>query len=171
MLLGIKFNLTLLMLCASLLFASTYLNADEAATKIPDFTMGAANTDYAQRLSEQLGKPVMLLVLARCNGCEKKLLNFQYLATSYAAEDLVTWVIWTPYKNYHPPLLHIPVLNSSLTSSSAWNTQSKTNSLLLINRHGELEHRLSGSLKTITTQAEGLLDQWMAGSQSRPEGL
>lgn len=144
--------------------------ANSAQLELPDFTMASATDSYAQRLSEQIGNPVMLLILARCDRCEDKLLDFQYLANSYLADDLVTWVVWTPYKKNQPPKLHIPVLNSSLTSTTNWQVRSKTNALLLINREGGLDHQLNGSLKKIIKQAEPLVSQWIS-SQARPEGL
>lgn len=141
------------------------------AQPFADFTMGGVNNEHAQRLSEQLGKPVMLIVLARCNQCEKQLLNLQHLATSYSAQDLVTWVIWTPYKNHQPPTLYLPVLNSTLTANTQWQLTSKTHQLLLINRQGQLVHQRQGSLKSLTQQAQPLLAQWLASSPAHSQGL
>lgn len=136
---------------------------------VPDFTLPSANLELGQRLHEQRGKPVMLLVLNRCNQCQNKLLDFQLLASSYSVADLATWVIWQPYKKHLPPQLHIPVLNAS-AAESGWNYAVSQPTLLFIDREGVLVHQQSGSLKKITAVAEEFLLHWMHDSQARPEG-
>lgn len=136
----------------------------------PDFTLASAHSALGQRLYEQRGNPVMLLVLNRCNQCQDKLLDFQLLATSFVVDDLTTWVVWQPYKKHLPPQLHIPVLNAQSSAQSGWDYSFKKPTLLLIDREGVLVHQESGSIKKITANAQKFLPQWMLKSQARPEG-
>lgn len=164
---GITFHIVILL---SFTFKATFASALVVNQPFPDFTLPSAYTNYAQQLSEQQGKPVMLIVLDRCNRCEKKLLRFQHLNSIYALDDLVTWVVWTEYKKDQPPHISLSVLEDTANIKPSWQIPNKRHALYLINRDGVLEHALYGSLKKLQKQAEPLLAQWMQQGQARPEG-
>lgn len=148
----------------------TFASALTIGQPFPDFTLPSAYTNYAQQLSEQKGKSVMLIVLHRCNRCEKKLLSFKHLNAIYALDDLVTWVIWKEYKKDQPPHTSLTVLEDKSNLSAHWQIPKKRHAVFLINRDGVLEHVQYGSLRKLQKQAEPLLAQWMQQGQARPEG-
>lgn len=158
-----------ILLCLTL--KVSFASALTVGQPFPEFTLPSVYLGYAQKLSEQHGKPVMLIVLDRCNRCEKKLLDFQHMNTNYAFDGLVTWVIWTPYKNHKPPQnLAMPVLHSQSPLQQGWQSPEKRPALFLINRDGILDHALYGSIRSLQRQAEPLLAQWMQQGQARPQG-
>ena len=55
----------------------------EPGDKVPDFVMPSTN-GAPQRLSEQVGSPIMLVWLNNCNACAEELIDWQYLAESWA---------------------------------------------------------------------------------------
>src|SRR5690554_8203929 len=63
-----------------------------------DFTLPSAYARYGKRLSAPYGKPVMLVVLDRCNRCEKNLIEFQHLNITHPIHNLETLIVWTTYK-------------------------------------------------------------------------
>ncbi len=157
-----------ILLC--LMFKVAFASALTIGQPFPNFTLPSAYVGYAQQLSEQYGKPVMIVVLDRCNRCEKKLLDFQHLHTINALDGLVTWVVWTPYKDDQPPHIPLPVLQSDSRLQVGWQMPKKRPALFLINRDGVLDHALYGSLRSLRRQAKPLLAQWMQQSQARPIG-
>lgn len=159
---------TLALLCFMLSTASAA--ALKVGQPFPDFTLPSAYMGYAQQLQEQQGKPVMLLVLDRCDRCEKKLTEFRHMNSVYALDDLETWVIWTSYKNDQPPHLPLPVLQSDSRYQKGWQVPDQRPALYLINRDGILDHAQYGSLRQLRRQVEPLLAQWMQQGQARPVG-
>ncbi len=135
----------------------------------PDFSIPSAFVDYGQRLSEQRGKPVMLLVLERCDACDSKLRDFTALAQSYAQQDLVTWVLWSQQKDDQPPRISVPVLNVSHPWQQGWKTPASLPALYLINPDGTLEQQFFGSIRTLHNYSQSYLSTWMQ-SLLRPQG-
>lgn len=131
----------------------------------PDFTLAATNAAAGQRLFEQRGAPVMLLVLDKCDRCEKSLVFFTQLAERYQSQELVSWVIWTPHNKQQPPHLNIPVLNAHSHSSLPF--EGERPQIYFINRDGKLAQRLSGSLRSLAKTTEPILETWMP-TQARP---
>ena len=164
---GLKQILVFALLLAA--FTSKVL-AYQLNQPFPDFTLPAADLDYGQKLSEQRGFPVMILVLDRCNGCEKKLLNFQMLAAQYANQHLVTWVVWHSYKKHQPPSLHLPVLNANTHLASGWQSPARKPVAYFIDRDGVLVHQIDGSLKSITKKTQEYLPSWLQESQAEHQG-
>lgn len=158
----------ILLLCLMLQVA--FVSAATIGEPFPNFTLPSAYVGYAQQLKEQHGKPVMLVVLDRCDRCEKKLLRFQHLNISYAIDGLETWVIWQSHKKDQPPHISLPVLQADSRLQSGWQTPEKRPAIYLINRDGVLEHTLYGSLKSLQRQLEPLLAQWLQQETTRPEG-
>ena len=68
----------------------------------PNFTLPSAYSGYGKQLSEQYGKPVMLVVLDRCNRCENNLIEFQHLNITHAINDLETSIVLKTYKKDKP---------------------------------------------------------------------
>lgn len=150
---------------ATLLMLHASAFAKPIDQKFPDFTLPSTNMDYAYRLYEQRGKPIMLIDLQRCDQCQKKLLEFENLASSYAEDGLVVWLIWTPYKKNQPPHLQFPVLNSFTNYNSGWEVPSQTASLLFIDREGLLSYQVSGSVRTLIGEAKKFLPEWLQKNQ------
>src|SRR5690554_7580683 len=94
------------------IFKASFASALTIGQPFPNFTLPSAYVGYAQQLKEQHGKPVMLVVLDRCDRCEKKLLRFQHLNISYAIDGLETWIIWQSHKKDQPPHISLPVLQA-----------------------------------------------------------
>lgn len=164
---GVKHHIITVCVLLGLASSAAAINVGQ---EFPDFALASANLEYGQRLHEQRGNPVLLLVLERCKQCEKQLLDFQFLASSYAVDDLVSWVIWQPYKKDLPPNLHIPVLNAQSSPNSGWDLAVTQPTLLFIDRDGVLVQQETGSLKALTEKAQKFIPDWMSSSQARPEG-
>lgn len=127
----------------------------------PNFTLPSAYSGYGKQLSEQYGKPVMLVVLDRCNRCEKNLIEFQHLNITHAINDLETWIVWKTYKKDQPPQISLPVLQGDSRLRTGWETPTKLPAIYLINRDGVLDHVLHGSLRSLRKQVKPVLEQWM----------
>lgn len=91
----------------------------EPGDKVPDFVMPSTN-GAPQRLSEQLGSPVMLVWLNDCNACAEELIDWQYLAESWAVEGLTTWFLWRRQEGYKAPWSRLPVLEYQAQNAQAW---------------------------------------------------
>ncbi len=91
----------------------------EPGDSVPDFVMPSTN-GAPQRLSEQIGQPVMLVWLNECNRCEEELIDWQYLAESWAVEGLRTWFLWRKQEGYVAPWSRLPVLEYQASNQSAW---------------------------------------------------
>lgn len=135
------------------------------AQAVPDFTLPSVSHDYAQRLAEQRGKPVMLLMLKRCDDCTKQLLDLQALANQYANNDLVSWVVWTPHKKDVPPQLNLPVLKNDPQVAGTFVVPHTLPAVYLIDRNGHLRHELNGSYKSLSKQLTPLLEHWLNTEQ------
>ena len=68
------------------------------------------------------GKPVMLLVLERCDACDSKLRDFTALAQSYAQQDLVTGGYCGRSKRRSTAQNQCAVLNVSHPWQQGWKT-------------------------------------------------
>ena len=95
------------------------VQALEPGDKVPDFVMPSTN-GAPQRLSEQVGQPVMLIWLGECNRCQEALIDWQYLAESWAVEGLETWFVWRKQENFAAPWSRLPVLEYQASNQQAW---------------------------------------------------
>ncbi|NRA24450.1 MAG: redoxin domain-containing protein [Oleispira sp.] len=102
-----------------LVFTLAVADALEPGDQVPDFVMPSTN-GAPQRLSEQIGSPVMLVWLNDCNACEETLIDWQYLAESWEVEGLKTWFIWRKQAGYLAPWSRLPVLEYQVSNPSAW---------------------------------------------------
>ena len=132
--------------------------------RVDDFSMPSAIGGWGQRLSEQRGKPVMLVWLDRCNQCEEELVRYQLLAESYALDHLVAWFIWVPRKNDQPPKMRLPVLLNDRKWSQSWGFNPRP-AIMLINNDGVLDYLMLGDLSAHYDETEKTLAQWMAKQQ------
>lgn len=135
----------------------------------PDFSIPSAFVDYGQRLSEQRGSSVMLLVLDRCDACEADLRDFTELAQNHAQQGLVTWVLWSQHSDDQPPRLSIPVLNVTHPWQQGWQPSASVPALYLINPDGSLEQQYFGSLNSLYQHSHSFLSVWMQ-SLVHPQG-
>jgi hypothetical protein len=97
----------------------TTAEALEPGDKVPDFVMPSSN-GAPQRLSEQIGKPVMLIWLDECDQCEETLIDWQYLAESWEVEGLETWVVLRKHKKHVAPRSRLIVMEYEASNQEAW---------------------------------------------------
>lgn len=146
----------------------TSVQALEPGDLVPDFVMLSEN-GAPQRLSEQIGKPVMLIWLDDCNACAERLIEWQYLAESRAVDELVTWFIWQPQKNYKAPWARLPVLRYSADNKEAWLFQ-PTPAVMLISPDGVLDHLFLYRLDERKAEVAGVMSSWLKNKQWLQEG-
>ena len=146
----------------------TSVQALEPGDLVPDFVMLSEN-GAPQRLSEQIGKPVMLIWLNDCNACAERLIEWQYLAESRAVDELVTWFIWQPQKNYEAPWARLPVLRYSADNKEAWLFQ-PTPAVMLISPDGVLDHLFLYRLDERKAEVAGVMNSWLKNKQWLQEG-
>ena len=156
-------GLIALLLC--LLSAVAVAEPVAIGQSFPDFTLPSAYADFGQRLAEQRGKPVMLVLPGRCDRCDQELAPFQLLSAGFALDELVTWVIWTPVRKDQPPRIHLPVLRR--TAGWADNAWQEKPTVLLINRDGVLDHVIQERLSRLPDVTRQQLNAWMSAGQRR----
>jgi hypothetical protein len=144
------------------------VQALELGDSVPDFVMLSEN-GAPQRLSEQVGKPVMLIWLDDCNACSERLIEWQYLAESRAVEGLVTWFIWQPKDNFKAPWARLPVLSYRANNKDAW-LFSRTPAVMLISPDGVLDHLFIIRLDERRAEVAGVLNEWLKNKQWLQEG-
>lgn len=148
--------------------AYSHVQALEPGDLVPDFVMLSENGS-PQRLSEQVGKPVMLIWLDDCDGCAERLIEWQYLAESMAVDELVTWFIWQPKENYKAPWARLPVLTYDIQNKDAW-LFAPTPSVMLISPNGVLDHLFLYRLDERKVDVENVLKKWLKNKQWLQEG-
>lgn len=146
----------------------TSVQALEPGDLVPDFVMLSENGS-PQRLSEQIGKPVMLIWLNDCNACAERLIEWQYLAESRAVDELVTWFIWQPQENHKAPWARLPVLRYSAENKEAWLFQPAP-AVMLISPDGVLDHLFLYGLDERKPEVAGVLNSWLKNKQWLQEG-
>lgn len=124
-----------LLLCIFVLPAAQALDIGDA---VPDFVMPSSN-GAPQRLSEQVGNPVMLVWLGDCDSCEETLIDLQYLAESFAVEGLQTWFLWRKNLENKAPWSRLPVLEYQASNQEAWWFESAP-AVMFINPDGILDY-------------------------------
>jgi len=143
--------------------SGAYAQSLVVGERLPDFTLPSALADYGQRLSEQRGRPLLLIFPGRCNDCAAALQPLQRLQAGFALQHLTSWVIWTPANNDRPPQLHIPVLQRPASDWPHPLASIRTPAVLLINPDGVLAHHISGRLRELADLTQPVLTQWLDG--------
>ncbi|WP_430462585.1 hypothetical protein ACQUQU_07310 [Thalassolituus sp. LLYu03] len=128
---------------------------------VEDFTLPSAVGSWGQRLAEQKGRPVMLIWTNRCNRCEESLAHYQLLAESHAIDGLVSWVIWTPYKEDVPPRMRLPVLENNGRWQTAWQFEPRP-AVMLISADGVLDYLFTGNLQRRFSDVEQVMASWVS---------
>lgn len=131
----------------------------KAGDKVPDFTMMSSN-GAPQRLSEQIGHPVMLIWIDDCNECSETLIDWQYLAESWAVEGLKTWVIWEKEDGDKTPWSRLPVLVYDSNNPYAWWFDSSP-AVMLISPDGYLDYVFIDDVKTSRKRVSEQLKVWL----------
>lgn len=144
------------------------VHALEPGDRVPDFVMLSEN-GAPQRLSEQIGKPVMLIWLDDCDECSERLINWLYLAESRAMDELVTWFVWQPQDGYKAPWSLLPVLRYSEDNKEAWLFQPSP-AVMLISPEGVLDHLFLHELDERREEVAGVLTTWLQNKQWLQEG-
>lgn len=158
-LLTVFFSLVSLKTLASESEQSVIINPGD---KVPDFTMMSSN-GAPQRLSEQIGHPIMLIWMADCDGCSEALVDWQYLAESSAIDGLKTWVVWKKKKGYKAPWSRLPVLIYDSSNPFSWWFRSSP-AVMLINSEGYLDHVFTGNVKPSVSSVSKKFKVWMKAS-------
>jgi hypothetical protein len=141
----------------------------EPGDLVPDFVMLSEN-GAPQRLSEQVGKPVMLIWLDDCDECSERLIDWIYLAESRAIDDLVTWFVWQPKDDYKAPWSRLPVLRYSADNKDAWLFQPNP-AVMLISPDGALDHLFLHEIDERRDEVAGVLENWLQNKQWLQEGI
>jgi peroxiredoxin len=155
---------SLIVLCS---FSSA--QALEPGDQVPDFVMHSEN-GAPQRLSEQIGKPVMIIWLDDCNACSERLIDWQYQAESRAVDGLVTWFVWQPQKDYKAPWSRLPVLSYRENNKDAWLFQPAP-AVMLISPDGILDHLFLYRLDERKTEIASTLKSWLHNKQWLQKGI
>jgi hypothetical protein len=154
-------------LIACCVFSSA--QALEPGDRVPDFVMHSENGP-PQRLSEQIGKPVMIIWLDDCNACSKSLIDWQNQTESSAVDGLVIWFVWRPKKDYRAPQSRFPVLSYREHNKDAWLFR-PTPSVMLISPDGVLEHLFLYQLDDRKSEITSTLISWLKNKQWLQEGI
>lgn len=126
---------------------------------VPDFVMPATN-GAPQRLSEQIGSPILLVWLNDCDACEEEQIAWQYLAESMASEGLVSWFVWREQEGDRPPRFRLPVLKYEASNDQAWWFEPSP-SVMFINPAGQLDYLYIDDVDARRTEIANELKQWL----------
>lgn len=143
----------------ALFVSASMAQALEPGDKVPDFVMASTNGS-PQRLSEQLGKPVMLVWLKDCNACAEELIDWQYLAESWAVEGLTTWFIWSEQEEFKAPWSRLPVLAYRDSNQQAWWFEPSP-AVMLISPDGILDHLFIDKVNSRKAEVANDLKLWL----------
>lgn len=135
------------------------VQALEIGEKVPDFVMPSAN-GAPQRLSEQIGSPMMLIWLEDCNACSEDLVEWQYLADSWEIEGLKTWVIWPKEKGSKAPWSRLPVLVYEDSNAVAWWFEDSP-AVMLVDSDGRLEYVFYDNFFSNRADVKAHLNKWL----------
>ncbi|MBQ0729463.1 MAG: redoxin domain-containing protein [Oleispira antarctica] len=136
-----------------------FAEALEVGDHVPDFVMPSSN-GAPQRLSEQIGKPVMLVWLDACDQCEETLIDLQYLAESLAVEGLQTWFLWRKQTDYTAPWSRLPVLEYQASNSEAWWFKSAP-AVMFVSPDGVLDYLVTDSVNDRKLEVSNELKLWL----------
>jgi hypothetical protein len=136
-----------------------FAKALEPGDKVPDFVMPSSN-GAPERLSEKIGKPVMLIWLDDCDPCEEALINWQYLAESWALEGLEAWFIWHKKSDYPTPRSRLPVLEYETSNRDAWWFESAP-AVMLISPEGVLDYLFIDNVDVQRLEVTNKLKHWL----------
>lgn len=154
-----------------LILFSTFASAQslKPGDLVPDFVMLSEN-GAPQRLSEQIGKPVMLIWLDDCDECSERLIDWIYLAESRALDNLVTWFIWQPSGDDQAPWSSLPVLRYKANHEEAWLFQTVP-AIMLISPNGVLDHLFLDEIDDNKNEVAEVLENWLQKKQWLQEGI
>lgn len=137
----------------------TTVEALEPGDKVPDFVMTSTN-GAPQRLSEQIGRPLMLIWLSECDRCQEDLIDWQYLAESWAVEGLEAWVIWRKQENHVAPWSRLPVLEYQTSNRQAWWFEPSP-AVMFISPDGILDYLFIDNVDERKVEVANELKQWL----------
>jgi len=145
-------------LLIALLFSS-WAMALKPGDKLPDFVMPADN-GWPQRLSEQIGSPVMLIWLDDCDACGETLVEWQYLAESRAHKGLQTWFLYQPKEGDRKTRSRLPLLRYQPTNKNAW-WFAETPAVMLVSPDGVLDHLYVKDVDERKDEIATSMDRWL----------
>ena len=147
-----------------ILFCTTSVAiALEPGDKVPDFVMPSTN-GAPQRLSEQVGSPVMLVWLNNCNACAEELIDWQYLAESWAVEGLETWFLWRQQEGFKAPWSRLPVLKYEASNQQAWWFEPSP-AVMFITPDGVLDYLFIDKVNSRKTEVASELKSWLQNKE------
>lgn len=126
----------------SLFLIALFFSASAAALKpgdtMPDFAM-PADSGWPQRLSEQLGEPVVLVWLSSCDGCDKTLAMWQNEISAQVPGGVKAWFLYRPQEGDKSANANWPMLKYSEDNQQAWWFK-ETPAVMLVSPDGILDH-------------------------------
>jgi hypothetical protein len=131
----------------------------EPGEKVPNFVMPGSNSS-PERLSEKIGKPLMLIWLDDCDQCEEALIDWQYLAESWALEGLETLFIWRKKSDYSAPRSRLPVLEYEASNLDAWWFEPAP-AVMLISPEGILDYLFIDNIDDRKLEVSNKLKHWL----------
>ena len=132
----------------------------EVGSRVSDFVMPATKGS-PQRLSEQVGHPVMLIWLNDCDGCEEELIDWQYLAEIMADEGLIAWFLWRKEASNKAPWSRLPVLEYNNNKQAWWFESNSNLAVMLINPEGVLDHLFIDDINAQKSEITHILKKWL----------
>ena len=132
----------------------------EPRDTVPDFVMPSSN-GAPQRLSEQIGSPVMLIWLDDCDHCEEVLIDWQYLAESWAVEGLETFFMWRKKSDYIAPRSRVTVLEYHASNQEAWWFEPAP-AVMLISPEGVLDYLFIDNVNDRKLEIANELKLWLS---------
>ena len=148
------YKILLLIICIS-----PVAEALTVGDKVPDFVM-PTNNGAPQRLSEQIGKPLMLVWLGGCDQCEETLIDLQYLAESLVVEGLQTWFLWRQQADHNAPWSRLPVLEYQTSNTEAWWFESAP-AVMFISPDGVLDYLVTEGVNSRKLEVSNELKLWL----------
>lgn len=146
-----------------LLCTTSVAVALEPGDKVPDFVMPSTN-GAPQRLSEQVGSPVMLVWLNNCNACAEELIDWQYLAESWAVEGLETWFMWRQQEGFKAPWSRLPVLQYEASNQQAWWFEPSP-AVMFISPNGVLDYLFIDKVNSRKAEVASELKSWLQNKE------
>lgn len=131
----------------------------KVGSKVPDFVMPSSK-GAPQRLSEQIGKPLMVVWLDECEQCDETLIDLQYVAESLVTEGLVTWFVWRKQNESSAPWSRLPILEYQPSNQQAWWFEPSP-AVMFISPDGILDDLITDNVNDRKLEVKSKLKTWL----------
>ena len=126
---------------------------------VPNFVMSSDNA-WPQRLSEQVGQPVMLIWLDGCTECNEWLIDWQDMAESLQEEGLVSWIVYQPKPEQPKIFSRLPLLRYEASNPEAW-WFGQAPAIMLISPDGVLDYLFMRDMSRRKDEINSTMRQWL----------